>query len=149
MLMNDVDRRIFEAIKGKPGRKAREIADQLGIDRPRVNTALYGALKEAVCQDRQYRWHPREALRIDTTKPQRDAAETLLGKLSRYYLDCLSHDDLGGVSEFATSQYGNPEYVELSALPSNGDEDPFRSEGVRNLLNRTRRDRNRKIIYLG
>ena len=43
--MEDLDLKIFNAIKSKPGLKARDIASQLGIDRKIVNSKLYGPLK--------------------------------------------------------------------------------------------------------
>lgn len=67
------------------------------------------------------------------------------------YLDCLRHDDIGGVSEFTASKYGGPNYVEIQALPvSNGDAgDPFDTEAGRKLLGRLRRDRYQKTVFLG
>jgi very-short-patch-repair endonuclease/RecA/RadA recombinase len=42
---------------------------------------------------------------------------TSLARLCRYYLDCLGLDDRGGVSQFAASSSGDPNDVELQALP--------------------------------
>jgi len=145
--------RIFESVKAKPGQKARDIATQLGVDRPSVNSVLYGQLKGKVEQDRTYRWYVRDA--VGGVRRREDDAQqhldTPLAKLCRYYLDCLSHDDLGGVSEFASSMYGAPSYVELSSLPifdENGG-NPFDSDTARQLLGRVRRDRNRQTLFLG
>ncbi|NIA11978.1 MAG: AAA family ATPase [Nitrospiraceae bacterium] len=87
--------------------------------------------------------------RPEGDSPQR--LDTPLAKLCRYYLDCLSHDDVGGVSVFASSKYGQLDYVELVSLPMLDEEgsDPFDSEGGQQLLTRVRRDRNRKTIFLG
>jgi len=113
---------------------------------------LHGRLKAKVQQDRAYRWYLKGASGIDTREeegPKR--LETPLAKLCRYYLDCLSHDDVGGVSEFASSKYAQPSYVELPSLPMFDEScsDPFDSEEGRQLLAKLRRDRNRKAIFLG
>ena len=42
----------------------------------------------------------------------------LLEKLCKYYLDCLGHDAQGGISMFATSKHGDPEYAELPCFPT-------------------------------
>jgi very-short-patch-repair endonuclease len=76
---------------------------------------------------------------------------TPLARLCRYYLDCLSHDDLSGVSQFATSSHGDPNYIELKTLPMFDPDggDPFDSEAGRRLLGRIRRDRTRRTVFLG
>ena len=147
-----LDERILDTITASPGQKAKDIAAQLGVDRKLVNSMLHGRLKAKVQQDRAYRWYLKGASGIDTREeegPKR--LETPLAKLCRYYLDCLSHDDVGGVSEFASSKYAQPSYVELPSLPMFDEScsDPFDSEEGRQLLAKLRRDRNRKAIFLG
>jgi hypothetical protein len=150
--MTDLDSRILRAIEGKPGQTARQIAAALGVDRQVVNSVLYGRLKGKVQQDKAYRWYVKGSSGIDKREdegPKR--LDTPLAKLCRYYLDCLSHDDLGGVSEFASSMHGQPSYVELAVLPMFDEavRDPFDSDGGRQLLERVRRDRNRQAVFLG
>lgn len=150
--MDDLDRQVLEAIKTKPGQQAKHIAAQLGIDRKLVNSALYGRLKGKVHQDKNYRWYPKDAAGVERREEQGlKQLNTPLARLCRYYLDCLSHDDLGGVSEFAASKYDDPNYVELQALPMFDEDavDPFDTEAGRKLLGRIRRDRNRQTIFLG
>lgn len=149
--MNELDQQILEAIKTKPGHKASDIAAQLGVDRKLVNSALYGALKSKVQQDKSYRWYPKSPSTVEARDQGPEPLDTALARLCRYYLDCLSHDDLGGVSEFAASKYGDPNYVELETLPMFDEEgnDPFESEGGRRVLGRIRRDRNRQTVFLG
>lgn len=147
-----LDQQILQAIEKRPGQLAREIAAELGVDRRRVNAALYGRLKSKVQQDKRYRWYLKNAGGVETAReqvPQR--LNTSLARLCRYYLDCLSHDDLGGVREFAASKYGDLNYVELEALPmfNDGGGNPFESEAGRRLLGRIRRDRNRQTMFLG
>lgn len=150
--MTELDSRIIQILRATPGQKAAQIAASLGVDRKLVNSALYGRLKGRVEQDKSYRWYLKGPSGID--KPESENPERLdtpLAKLCRYYLDCLSHDDVGGVSEFASSKYGQPGYVELASLPMLDEEsgDPFDSEGGRQLLVRVRRDRNRQTVFLG
>lgn len=147
-----LDDHILDVIKAKPGQKAKDIAAQLGIDRQLVNSALYGRLKGRVQQDKAYRWFPKGSSGIDKRQEEGPGRlDTPLAKLCRYYLDCLSHDDVGGVSEFASSMYGQPSYLELASLPMFDETaiDPFESEIGRQLLGRVRRDRNRQAILLG
>lgn len=150
--MNELEQHILDVIKEKPGQLAREIAAQLGIDRRIVNSALYSSLRSKVQQDNTYRWYPKNA---PVARSRDDGGpkqlNTSLARLCRYYLDCLSHDDLGGVSEFAASKYGDANYVEVQALPmfDENPSDPFGTEAGRKLLTRIRRDRNRQTVILG
>lgn len=148
---SETDDQILNVVKAEPGLKAKDIAAQLGVDRNTVNSSLYGRLKGVVRQDANYRWY----LVDDTKSNSKDRGpkklNTTLAKLCRYYLDCLSHDDLGGVSEFASSSYGSLSYVELKKLPLNGSDtaEAFAPEEAQNLLGRIRRDRNRQTLLLG
>jgi very-short-patch-repair endonuclease len=150
--MTDLDNRIIEMLEHNPGQKAAQIASTLGVERQLVNSALYGRLTGRVRQDKSYRWYLRGSSGIDKHENKGPArSDTPLAKLCRYYLDCLSHDDVGGVSEFASSKDGQPAYVELPSLPmlDEDDDDPFSSEAGRQLLARIRRDRNRQAVFLG
>ncbi len=75
----------------------------------------------------------------------------MLANLARYYLDCLSHDDLGGVSVYAANRFGPTDYVELPAFPGAGpasDRIPDTPE-VRQLQKRVQSDRNRRSLVVG
>jgi len=146
----DIADAILQIVRTTPGLKAKDIAERLGADRKLVNAQLYGPLRGRVRQNKGYRWYVREARRSDLPEdkgPQ--SLDTPLARLCRYYLDCLSHDDLGGVSEFAASKFGPPQYVELAALPMFDESDPFDTEPGRQFLSRVRRDRHRQVIFLG
>ncbi|MDA8219324.1 MAG: AAA domain-containing protein, partial [Dehalococcoidales bacterium] len=150
--MISLEERVLEAVKAKPGQKARDIAARLGVDRRTVNSALYGGLKGKVQVDNGYRWYPKGPPSNSKAEDEEvRRLDTPLAKLCRYYLDCLSHDDLEGVSEFAASKYGRPNYVELRTLPMYDEDegDPFDTEDGRRLLGRVRRDRNRQVVFLG
>lgn len=150
--MTNLDQQILESLKANPGQKAREMATKLNVDRKQINSALFGRLKGKVTQDSGYRWYIKGHSKAQTDQAQEaKRLDTPLSRLCTYYLDCLSHDDLGGVSEFAYSKYGDPDYAEISELPmvSETEIDPFDSDEVRKFLQRIRRDKNRKTIYLG
>jgi len=143
---------ILELIHISPGSKASQIAKKLGIEKKRVNAALYGRLRTKVQQDKNYKWWPKKSsVPSEKEKEVPIRVDTPLSQLCRYYLDCLSHDDLGGISVFADSKYSEPDYVEISRLPmlSEDANDPFESEEARRLLHRVRRDRNRQVLFVG
>ena len=149
--MADIEQRVLDAIRAKPGSRARDIAAELGVDQRVVNAVLYGRLKARVHQDRSYRWYPAEAPIADRGPREDRLLDTLLARLCRYYLECLGREDLGEVSAFAAER-GNPSYVELDALPgldAYQEQNPFESEPVRRLLAQVRRDRNPKALFLG
>lgn len=149
--MSDLEQRIIEILEKKPRQKATEIALQLQIDKKLVNSALYGQLKGKVTQDNTYRWSLIKVNRIEPRQESYKPLNTPLAILCRYYLDCLSYDDLGGVREFASSKYGAPNYVELNSLPMADPNKvgPFESEPAKDLLRRIQRDRNRQTVFLG
>src|ERR1700674_1118401 len=88
---------------------------------------------------------PAQARQREEQKP----LNTPVARLCRYYLDCLSHDDVGGVSQLAASHDGDQDYVELETLIEHEGGDPFDSDAGRRLLARVHRDRNPHAIFLG
>jgi very-short-patch-repair endonuclease len=73
-----------------------------------------------------------------------------LGRLCRYYLQCLGLDDDAGVSVFADSKY-DLDYSELTSLPESIHSEspqPISSASL-NLLARLKRHESRKSPYLG
>jgi very-short-patch-repair endonuclease len=139
---------VLEQINMSPGSKASQIASRIGIEKKKVNSLLHGRLKNKVRQDKSYRWWPKEK-RIAKQQEEIAKFDTPLSQLCKYYLDCLSQDDLGGVSVFAESKFGDLDYVELTNMPNLNGNDPFDSEEGRRMLERVRRDRNRQTICLG
>jgi very-short-patch-repair endonuclease len=114
-MSQDIAERILEQLKAKPRQLAREIAQALGVDKQEINSVLYGKLRGTVEQDKNYRWSVRSGQKPGAAA-QAPKLDTPLAKLSRYYLDCISFDDEGGVSLFAASKF-EPTYVELPLLP--------------------------------
>ena len=149
--MTTLETRILELVKAKPGQKAIDIALALKVEKGLVNSTLHGQLKGKVKQDRNYRWYPQETTAVRHGDGYRERLNTPLARLCQYYLDCLSHDDLGGVSVFAESKYGDPDYVELPTLPMIDEPGTnlFGTEPAQRLLSKIRRDRNQQTILLG
>jgi very-short-patch-repair endonuclease len=144
--------RISELLASKPGLRSKQIAQELGIERTDVNSILYGELRHKFKQDQDYQWWPQELATTSRREaPKRvEIRDSLLARLCRYYLDCLSQDREDGISVFASSNYQS-DYVELEELPqlSRKVSNIFEDDSARQLLNRMRRDRGRLIMYVG
>ena len=82
--------KIRQLLSEKPGLRAQQIAEALGIDRTQVVTTLHGALAGEVAQDNAYRWS------LNLGGPQAPggapAPRTFFANLCRYYLECLAHE---------------------------------------------------------
>lgn len=141
--------RIVIELTRSPGQKASELAARLGADRRLVNRCLSSELAGCVRQGSDYRWR---LVAADTTPAvaARQGPETELAMLCRYYLECIGQDMDEGVSAFAASRYGDPDYAELSALPLAVPElDWFNEPGVGRVLGRVRQDRANLVAWLG
>jgi very-short-patch-repair endonuclease len=143
--------RILEALKTRPNQKAIELAQTLGVDRREINRCLSYSLAGKVVQNAAYRWH----LRNDRTIPAVDTAQpiaplTELGRLCRYYLECVGPDSDEGVSVFSASRYGEPDYAELPALPMSGaDWDWWNAPGAERVLSKVRADSTNLVAWMG
>jgi len=111
-----MEKAILELLGRKPGLKSREVARELAIEKEQANSILW-VLKNRrhMWQDKSYRWfvgvQPQS-----TGKTEAPLIDTPLARLCRYYLQCLSQTDEGGVSLFAQSQF-NSEYIEIPQFP--------------------------------
>ena len=144
------EQEILALLGREPGLKGREIAQRLGTDKAVANSSLFKLrTKQIVHQDSAYRWKLKNASDA-SAPPVTDALDTPLAKLCRYYLQCLSLNDEGGVSLFAESRY-SPEFVELPTLPEfDQEERPITSHlGVSNLLSQLRNSPGRKVAMMG
>lgn len=137
--------RILSLLAQQAPLTTRQIADTLGITRPAVNQALYGSLKDRVVQDSSYRWSLAGA-GVSASTGHRAAAQTELGRLCRYYLECVAWDAEDGVTAFASSRH-DLDYVELDGWPFDATT-AFERDDVRQFIGRVRRDRNR-ILHVG
>jgi len=149
---------VLEAVQSQPGRKAIDIAEELGIEKTQVSAVLYGALKGRVRQDNKYRWFPVSTTpQVEVSDVERKGSsgqtpkDTPLARLCAYYLDCLAQGDEKGVSVFAASKHGAPDYVELPAIPGFAvdETDPLVTEGADALYRKVKQSRGNKVLYLG
>lgn len=140
--------RILAELRRKPNQKAAELANALGADRREVNRCLSHQLAGKVQQSDSYRWRLR-----GTASAHRDQSAqpvTELARLMRYYLECIGQDSDKGVSVFATSRYGEPDYAQLPTVPLPGDGgDWWNAPGASRVLGKVRADRNNLIAYVG
>ena len=143
--------RIVEALQKRPNQKAVELAQALGVDRREVNRCLTYNLAGKVVQNAAYRWHLRSDTAIPITAPAHPMAPpTEIQRLCRYYLECVGPDSDGGVSAFAASRYGDPDYAELPALPIPGGEwDWWNAPGVGRILAKVQTDNTNLVAWMG
>ena len=150
----NLEQQIAEILKAHPGVKSREIADKLGLDKRTVNSCLSRFRGKLFAQDSgSYRWHLKDPgaghSRGPVPPPSPAPPQTALAKLCRYYLDCISQESELDISVFASGRAGL-NYVELNSMPlATEDASVFEAEPAKRLLNKTRRDRGRLVIYLG
>jgi len=81
--------------------------------------------------------------------PQERKTEMPLARLCQYYLDCLSHEDLGGVSIPARPNNGVLEYAELESTPFAEGTAALLSPKVQAFRHGLEQDMNRKTLLLG
>lgn len=148
----DLDQRVIEYLRSNPGKKARDVATALGVDKGVVNSCLYRLRGKTVEQADGFRWSlSHNRVKSEKERPEVPSAKTPLAKLAGYYLACLAKDIEREVSTFAASKYGTPEYAELESLPFNGadGEVVWRSDGVRRVVSRIRQERRTLSLVLG
>ena len=151
--MENLESKIIAIIQNQPGVKARLIASKLGVDKTQVNSLLYGKLRNKVIQNKKYGWslksHDPE---VKKTKPVDDKEKTSLGKLSKYYLDCITNDTENGIRVFAKSKY-ELEYGELEKLPVldnvSLNNEINKNEDLQKLISKSRSLKSNKTPYLG
>lgn len=143
---------ILNVLRSQAGLKGREIAARLNADKAEVNSILWKLQNRGLTrQDNAYRWFIVESVtgRSAQLRQQPPKQLTTLGRLCRYYLECLSLDDEAGVRLFARSEYAL-DYVELPEVPGITTEQPVTSfRRVDDLFRRLRNDRERKVPYIG
>jgi very-short-patch-repair endonuclease len=138
---------VLEVLQRKPGLKASELAIALGRDRREVNRCLSYELAGQVQQGSDYRW--RLAQRESQKAASASGPATEISRLCRYYLECISQDMDEGVSVFARTQYGDPDYAQLASVPIGSDADWWNTAGVGRLLGKVRAERSKLMLWLG
>lgn len=143
--------RILATLRQNPGMKATDLARLLKVERKEVNRCLSRELAGSVNQDSSYRWSLRSSeAKAGPAPAERRAPPGDLGRLARYYLECIGQDSDKGASVFAASRYGEPDYAELPALPlSVRNWDWWTSPRVESVLSKVKADRARLLAWLG
>ena len=138
--------KIRQLLSEKPGLRAQQIAEALGIDRTQVVTTLHGALAGEVAQDNAYRWS------LNLGGPQAPggapAPRTFFANLCRYYLECLAHESGSGISIVAANA---ADYVPLSALPfaCSAGKPPAADRAAKRMVQKVRREKGQLTLYVG
>lgn len=141
---------ILQQLASTPGKTGRELGTLLSLDKSLVNSELY-KLKSAgrVYQDSSYRWFTGSPAKGSARDAATPGPDTPLSRLCRYYLQCLSLDDQGGVSLFAKSKY-SPDYIELPEFPGQNGSQAFGAfPGVDKFLRGLQRDTTRRVPFVG
>ena len=138
--------------KGEP-LKAKQIASQIGgVTKNDVNAILYGKLRGRVVQNNQYEWSLKQngAGQLEEVQNGTESrVDTLLGKLSCYFLECISKDLDNGISEFASNKYGKPNYTHLRQIV---DEDTLlnlEKSNISGLISKLLQNRNGLNVSIG
>jgi very-short-patch-repair endonuclease len=146
-----LEEKILEILKeGKP-LKGREIASLLAsrhglnVDKTEVNSTLYRKLRDKAIQNKQYQWSLKNVTSEKKIDKQPVNKSTPLSKLAFYYLECLSKDMNGGISEFASSKY-SLRYTQLNSFPVDGA--PMQQID-RHLIDKVKKDKNNFVFKLG
>ena len=149
--MPGLENHILDTLRASPGLKAGQIATRLGVERTAVNSALYGVLRGRVRVTASYQWYLVNGAPDAGPVAAPAAQQTPLGNLSRYYLDCLSLDDLGEVSVFANSTQNRLDYCELQALPqlAPADSTPLATEECNRLIRGAQASRGGHALSIG
>lgn len=137
---------IRQLLSRKPGLKAQQIADELGLDKSQVVTTLATLPRGEIMQDNTYRWWPatRNVQPASITTP----LHGLLASLCRYYLECLSRESGPAVSIPAASE--GVEYAALNELPFAQQREPSATDRtVRRIVQKARRERGQLALYVG
>ncbi len=150
-LPEDLGAKILQLLEKSPASKAVELARLLGVDRRDINRCLTYTLSGKVSQDSSYRWSLSGHAAGSTASRSNPAVPlSEIGRLCKYYLECIGQDSGVGVSVFASSNFGDPEYAELPSLPFLSNDRPWwNSPGVERVLRKVRADRTKLTAWLG
>jgi len=142
---------ILNVVRGQPGLKGREIAARLNADKAEVSSMLWKLQNRRLAgQNNAYRWFSVEKSPSPGTQTQQAPKQrTILGRLCRYYLKCLSLNDKAGVRVFARSQPAL-KYGEQPEVPGIITDQPVMVfAGIDDLFRCLCNDRERNVPYIG
>jgi very-short-patch-repair endonuclease len=137
--------RIRQLLSQKPGLKAQQIANELGLERAEVAAALHHFPGGEAIQDNAYRWWPKARVPQPASEPQR----TFLASLCRYYLECLSRES-GPAMSIPAAALG-AEYSVLDELPLASPDNQGWTTGraSKRILQKVRQERGQLALYVG
>ena len=145
--MKPLAQRILESLRLRPNQLAQELANHLGEEKAEITRVLYGELQGQVLQRSDYRWFLASKMRKQDEPDNIPYQNTPLGRLARYYLACISQEELG-ISTPAMGPQDSPAYSELSSLPRNVT-DLENQRGYQQLAGKLRSETGRWDMYLG
>jgi superfamily II DNA or RNA helicase len=93
----DLTQRIISILNEMPGRRAKEIGEQLGVDKLIINSLLYGSLSNQVRQDEFYCWWPNNV--ASPTELLFNALKMLHGATARELSGYLETNHLLGINK--------------------------------------------------
>jgi very-short-patch-repair endonuclease len=122
---------ILGLLTSHPGLKGREIASRLNGDKAEVNSILWRLQGRGLTrQDNAYCWSVVQKGAGGTSQPsQAPGPPTALGRLCRYYLECLSLDDEAGLRPIP--QYPEEKFLLDFALFADGRKLNIKVDGER------------------
>src|ERR1041385_6511706 len=138
--------RIQQLLQQRPGLKAQQIANELGLERSFVAAELHRLAAGEVFQDSAYRWWPKSRAVME---PARPAQRSFLAQLCRYYLECLARESGSGISIPAAAR--DSEYVALDELPL-GEAGGIRlgpDRAMRKIIRKASQERGQLTLYVG
>jgi very-short-patch-repair endonuclease len=135
--------RIQQLLLEKPGLKAQQIASELGLERAAVASALNTLAAGELTEDSNYRWWPKARGSADPAA----APRTLLGRLCRYYLECLARESGPAISIPAAAR--DVDYVVLDHLPFADSQPALVDRAVKKLIRKVRQERGQLALYVG
>ena len=146
-----LQQKLTDELNRNPGQKAAQLAAKLNVDKREINSLLYGPLSTQFRQDSHYSWWPlkNSVPGVAASDGESKFTKTPLSRIARYYLACLSQDDVGEVSTWARPFRNDFDYVPLPVLPDEDINHHLQSPAASQLINKMHRDRNAKILYLG
>ena len=129
------------------GMTSAEIATQLEADEAEVMSVLYQNLGTMFYQDNHYRWYDRSHVK-PKKHARREVGSDEFTRICSYYLECINQTDSTGYSFFTQDKFNNPDYLEVSGLPSKGQSASMEGS-IGSLQAKLRRSRSRKELYFG
>lgn len=129
------------------GMTSSQLATRLDVDEAEVVSVLYQNLGTKFYQDNHYRWYDRSRVK-PKKNVKREVRDDDFTRICSYYLECINQTDSTGYSFFTQDKFNNPDYLEVSNLPSRGRAASMEGS-ISSLQAKLRRSRSRKELFFG